>query len=441
MIKNKHIKELINGTVVSFGTRVLAFGLGYLFFIFLGQYYGSEGVGLYAFSFTLLSIIGMVASMGTNTYLLRQAGKYGTSDVGIIFEYFKKILYLTLPISILLGLILIVLSRFFAITIFKDVSLVYSFIAVGIVLPFYMYLQLSSAFFRGLKKVFLSEFFQMFGMHLVNFLLLVSLIIFATLRESFDVLALFVTTFLVISSIALTLVIRARKKVVASSKIDMTYRELVEDSWPMMVSALSMLLLGSIDNLMLGLYVPISQVGEYAIAIKIATVSSIVLAAMNTMMAPKISELFHNNSGDELKILIRFSSKVLMSFSVFTLAIIIFFSSELLSLFGPEFESETVVMVLLIVSLAQFFNSISGSVGNMMNMTGNQKPFRTILLIALGLKIILNLVLIPLYGLIGAAVASLLSTMLWNFYLVYFIKREYNIFTIYVPNLFFKRVV
>ena len=68
---------------------------------------------------------------------------------------------------------------------------------------------------------------------------------------------------------------------------------------------------------------------------------------------------------------------------------------------------------------------MSGSVGIILNMTGKEKIFRNILSIALVIKVTLNLLLIPRFGIEGAAIASATSMIFWNLYSVYYVYREY----------------
>ena len=64
---------------------------------------------------------------------------------------------------------------------------------------------------------------------------------------------------------------------------------------------------------------------------------------------------------------------------------------------------------LIILSVGQFFNAYCGSIGYLLNMTGKEKIFKNAILIGAILNIILNFVLIPYWGIIGAAVASAVS--------------------------------
>ena len=103
-----------------------------------------------------------------------------------------------------------------------------------------------------------------------------------------------------------------------------------------------------------------------------------------------------------------------------------------MSLFGVEFISGS--NVLIIISIAQFVNAISGSVGYIMQMTDNQVIFRNVILIASLINILLNYLLIPMYGINGAAVATLISMIFWNLTLIIYIKKKLGFLTVYFPR-------
>ena len=79
----------------------------------------------------------------------------------------------------------------------------------------------------------------------------------------------------------------------------------------------------------------------------------------------------------------------------------------------------------------QLVNVLCGSVGYILNMTENQNIFRNITIFAVVINIFLNLILIPMYGIIGAAIASAISLILWNIISSFYIYRKFNISTIW----------
>ena len=107
------------------------------------------------------------------------------------------------------------------------------------------------------------------------------------------------------------------------------------------------------------------------------------------------------------------------------------FPEEILAIFGPEFVTAAYCLILL--SLGKMFSAISGSVGTLLQMSGNQIYFQNVLIAAAVLNVVLNYFLIPIYGLIGAAIASMVSNIFWNILMIFYIKKHFGFLTIYIP--------
>ena len=70
-----------------------------------------------------------------------------------------------------------------------------------------------------------------------------------------------------------------------------------------------------------------------------------------------------------------------------------------------------------------------------MQMSGQQNSYMNILIIGAIINILLNYFLIPIYGINGAALASVFSLSFWNLSMVYIVKRRFGFSTIYLPFL------
>ena len=66
-------------------------------------------------------------------------------------------------------------------------------------------------------------------------------------------------------------------------------------------------------------------------------------------------------------------------------------------------------------------------------MSGQQNSYMSILIIGAIINIGLNLLLIPKYGIDGAAYASIVSMSFWNLSMVYMVKKKFGFFTMYIP--------
>ena len=98
---------------------------------------------------------------------------------------------------------------------------------------------------------------------------------------------------------------------------------------------------------------------------------------------------------------------------------------------GPEFVAGA--NVLRIMTVAHFISASSGMVGAFLNMTGGQVVFSRIVLAAVALNVVLNLLLIPTFGMMGAATAAGITLSLWNIAGAVVIYRKHGINMYYIP--------
>jgi O-antigen/teichoic acid export membrane protein len=98
------------------------------------------------------------------------------------------------------------------------------------------------------------------------------------------------------------------------------------------------------------------------------------------------------------------------------------FSGHILSLFGEEYIAAKQAFLILIIG--QGICSAFGSSSVYLNMTGRQHIYQIILIIAVIINFVLNRLLIPVYGMTGAAIAFVSSSFFWNFVSAVVIYRK-----------------
>ena len=157
-------------------------------------------------------------------------------------------------------------------------------------------------------------------------------------------------------------------------------------------------LTSQVDIVMLGAFTSTENVGIYAVVIKLGMMITFILTSINMVLAPKFAELYYSNDLESLRNVAQKSSKIIFYTTIPLLLILIIFGKPILSLFGSEFIFG--YWALVFVALGQFVNTICGSTGYFMNMTGNQKEFNKIMMFATLLNIILNYILIPIFGIV-----------------------------------------
>nr|WP_277879386.1 polysaccharide biosynthesis C-terminal domain-containing protein [Coleofasciculus sp. FACHB-712] len=94
-------------------------------------------------------------------------------------------------------------------------------------------------------------------------------------------------------------------------------------------------------------------------------------------------------------------------------------------LFGSSFVEGLPALVILTVG--QMVNALSGSVGFLMTMTGHQREAALIIGSSAILNVVLNAALIPYLGINGAALSTALTTALWNIIMLVYVNKQLKI--------------
>ncbi len=313
---------------------------------------------------------------------------------------------------------------FFILHIFKKDQLApyYFWSVLGI--PFWTITMLCAGALRakGLNNWF--AFFNNTGRFLLTILLLAVVYLFYTVAPVM-LIQIHFWALVVLALIAFWVVSRELNQLTLKSGTN-SWRFLRE-SFPMLLSSTIMVFLGWLDTFILGIYETDENIGIYNAALKLALVTSFSIEAINSSLAPKIANAFAEQAHEKFKGLVKFSTRINFVATAGIVAVLLIFNQFFLGIFGEEFLIGKYVLIIL--CSIHLLNSTTGSVGIIMQMIGRQKQYQNIALIALGLNLILNFALIPLYGIEGAAAATAISLSFWNIAGTVYLKRKENIRT------------
>ena len=427
---NKHVKEVVKGSAFTLLAKIFGTVLGLISSLMIARYYGANVVGLVAIINSVLSIFIIFGLMGTNVAILRfipeYIEKYSLSDA---YAIYKKILLLVFTLSFIGGILLYFSAPFIASDIFHNKDLT---IFLLIAAPFILMRTLTtinSETLRGLRKIKLYALVQ-FLTSLINLVLLILLTYF--LYDKYNpIYILFISIFLLF--IVLFLMIKKQFRSTEKTISKMSTSQIVNLSFPMFLTASMQMVIVQTDTVMLGIMRTVEEVGVYAIVVKLALLTSFILTAVNSMAAPKFSQLYHSGKMEDLKIVAQKSAQLIFWSSLPLILIYILAGYYILQIFGDEFTNGYYALIFL--AIGQFVNAAVGSVGYFLNMTGHQKVFKNIILFAALLNLVLNFILIPMYGITGAAIASTISMIFWNVFAAFYVKKIFGFYISYNPLL------
>ncbi len=439
--KDIHLTELLKGASVAFIFRIVGLALGYIFTIFIARAYGANAMGIYTLSLTVFNIAVLIAKLGLDTAMLKFVAEYSAQKKWIeIKKIYWKIIALVVPIAIAITLSAYFLSPLIAQYIFHKPYLSEYFQIVSIaILPFVL-LSINREAIRGLKNIKVYSMLTNVLVALLATIILIILYFYSHDIHLYDnknkmpliaqVGAIVLTSFI---SILAWFNRRTRKDKKKQLSKTLNYRDILSVSTPMLVTSSMGLIMGSTDIIMLGMFATELDVGVYNVALKVSMITSISLTAINTISAPKFAAFWGERDIKGLSKMVRQSTQLIFWTSFPVLAILLFFPKWILGYFGQEFIIGSTALMALAVG--QFINSASGSVGQIMNMTNNQFFLQYTSIISAVINVVLNYILIPKYGVVGAALSTAASGVIWNIMCIIFIKSRLGVSTWYFPLL------
>ena len=188
-------------------------------------------------------------------------------------------------------------------------------------------------------------------------------------------------------------------------------KKLFKFSYPLMLSGIISVFLGWTDTAFLGYYMNETAVGLYNAAFPTALLLLIPHQAIGQLALTSFSET--GAKGKSREETLKISARWVFALTFPTFLIMALFSSELLTLlFGKQYS--TAGTALAILALGNLVNTAVGRVADIMKSSGHTKPVFYNNIVNLGANIILNVVLIPVLGVLGAAIATASSIAFVN---------------------------
>ncbi|MBL7923955.1 MAG: flippase [Bacteroidia bacterium] len=402
----------------------------YLFIFTVARLLGPGILGTFTLSFTVLQLVSILALMGLDNLLIRKvAAARVAGDQAGLKSIYQTSAGITALSSILLALLLYLAAPLLAQHVFSKPWLTEHFRLISLALPPFVWITLHAAAFRGSKN--------MLGFTLFKTVipLLNALFILISWYSGFPFTPVMgFATSTIIVAVFYVLTWRKFSGLAGSPSVPSVHRaELIRESLPMMITGSIFFILNWIDNLVIGIYRTEAEVGFYDTAFKISSASAAVLMAVNAIQAPTFAEIHSKQDHKRLRNYVFNSTRILFYATAPITFALLLFPELILSIFGKDFSVSA--RSLQILAIGNFFNCITGSVGILLMMTGYQRQYNRIIVLAAIIGISLNFLLVPILGIEGAAISSTASKIFWNLISVIYVYRKLGITSIYLPGM------
>lgn len=426
MSRSSSIKKIVNQASVHLSGIVFTTGVGFFFKIYIARELGAEFIGYHAFGTALVYLLATIVSAGIGTSIVKFLPIFLVKNQ---YKSAQELIGRAVAQVILSGLLLagffFLLKSWLSISFFDNEEFGSYVPIFCLILIIQSFVVVQTHIIRGLQEVKLSTM-------ATNYLQVASKISFAVvfLSLGWGFKGLLIAEMIAGIIAALVLFFLIKKLLPFSFKLkDLNFNSLKPEikkySQTMFSSNLIAQSLNQGDKLILGYFLSPSALGIYSIASTLANFIPLPQRSINSILGPIVSEKFAEKKLDELRSLYVLFTKWSILVAVPLILSFLIFPRYFLGMFGEEFIEASLLLQLLALSF--LINISSGAVGVIMIMTGQEKRRLYINILQGIATYALYFSLIPVFGIEGAAIASICGVILSNIFSLYFIYKSLNI--------------
>ncbi len=417
------IKDITKGASIIVVGMIITSVIGLVTQILMGRLLGPADYGLYNLGISVIFVICVLPNFGLGQGLTQfiphnfKQKRYLEIKEAVNFS-----LIFTLVVGVFSAILLFMFSNQIALRVFHDSEFGYVLKILAIALPFWALHNLGGLLTQGYKKPNYYVYIENVSMPII---LLSIFVILSILGYTLLGALLGFTISAVFASLAYIYIFRVKldKKVDKNIEIESKKsirKEILILSYPLFLAGFTLLFMQYADKIILGIYKTPTEVGIYTAALTIANIVIFLYTAFCFNSRPILAEYFAIKDFKSLRKLYSSLTRWLFLLTVPITIYIIFYSGDILKLiFGAKFTSGS--LALSILSLGVAMNALTGISGSALISIRKPKLNLTSEIVGSVSNIALNILLIPSYGIIGAAVGTSISIALRNITSLFFI--------------------
>jgi O-antigen/teichoic acid export membrane protein len=413
----KLFQDISSTLVVQVMGAVLVFGVQVL----IARLLGADEFGQFVFIvtwMTFISLLGKMGQDGASSKFVREGQSLNNELLASAYAKYSLVHVLQISLTIV-GLSLAVF--------YCAGRLSSDWIVALLGLPFIVVAGVQSGILRGGGYPVWSVVPQAIIRPVVTGLLLIAAWAIGLDVESTFAVVLFMIGFFVAVSIshrALKVTIGLRSTIELSSKRKRQMRSL---GYALIGATGAILIMRQADILMLGVLAGTTEAGIYSAAVRITDIVAFPMIAANTLIGPLVAEFSITKRLLDLQQKISAVFRWLIVITLLVSVFILILGKQILGMFGQEFVAAYYVLGVLLVG--QLINVAAGPAIEVLTNSGEHKVATKLLWVFVLVNILLNWILIPQFGMMGAASATAITVSAWNISLAAVAKRRSGVST------------
>ena len=411
--ENQNILTAAKGGGISFAGRIFEYVVRFVFGVLIARVIGVEQYGLYTLAITVSLIASNIAMLGLQTGMLRfLPPSIQQKNDEFTWEIIQISVGLPLIFSIILSLGLHILADSVASLLFQDPRMVPLIKIVCLLIPLDTIGFLVYSITISYKQPKFSVMANNILAPLVKLVLAAAFLAvgFSANGVLFAQIIAGTASLLVMIYFVNSLFPLKRKVGVSKAQI----KKLINYSIPVYLGWIVNTLKATFTTLTLGFLGFASGVGIFTAASRFSLIGSMFYLAIGNISTPIFADLHSQGKSLQIKAYYQTTARWLFIFNLPVFLTSIFFAEPLLWIFGDDFTSGAVSMTILAFGTLAYTSTGLGA--NILDMTDHPKVNTINSIIMVIVLITLNIIFVPRWGVIGAALATAVSTFLINIF-------------------------
>jgi O-antigen/teichoic acid export membrane protein len=403
------------------GLKVVYLLLSFATNVLLTRYLKSSEYGNYAYTIAWLGLLNIVSVLGLPLIIVREIAIYRTrSQWDFIRGFLLRLNRVVLLVSVALSSVVAIAAWCFGMMANASTYSILSIAAISI--PFTALTSLRQSAMQGLNQVVAGQLPELLIRPLLFTIFVVILgSLFPAGFSAKNAIGLHVASTIFAFFFGIVLLIRVLPKSSEIKEVKYGWREWISGGFPLTIATLINFVHLRIDTLMLGAFLGMQSVAFYAVASRSAELVALPLAIARPLLMPIFSSLSAKQNYQKLESAIAKTAILLFLLSLPIAILLFFFGRYFLLLFGAEFQIS--YTALLILTAGQLMNASLGWMSQVSIAIENERIIAIIYGFSSLCNLFMNLLLIPRYGLEGAAIANCSSLVLSRCSILFSVRR------------------
>ena len=415
-----HISRIARGAGITFFGQGLSKALTYTTQVALARFYGPTQLGFYVLGLTLVQVAYVLAQFGMDNGVVRYVARYqAEGDDSRVRGTILLALWATLALSVLLSGLIFFGSGFLA-GVYDKPFLDTVFRTFSVAVPFFALMGIALWATQGFQTMKYTAYVQQILQPLVALVFIVVFYLIGT--QILGAVAAFILSGAVGAALAIFYLIRIYPKLLdRSTSPTFEPRALFSVSGPMAVAELARQMSFWAPVTMLGIFSTAEAVGVYSAAARTAAFCSLILMAFTGIFSPMVSNLYQRGLLDDLAHLYKDVCRWVFTGSLAVVLLTVLLATDIMAVFGEEFIAGWIVIS--IIAGSELFDNSAGPADRLLAMTGRHRIVMFVTLSYAATAFTASLALAPLYGMVGAAMATAIANVVLNATMLLFVWR------------------